>query len=262
MWEMADLPSLDDVLLRQALYADMPVNRDAVDVYKLRYARFKVDAHCIECGKDSIFSRSPQNIPSHSDVMSTSDGHFSLSLNCERDITHNYFYVFSIKNDVLTKIGQNPSLEDISGSELSQYRKTLGQSRFGEIKRATGLFSHGIGIGSFVYLRRVFESLIYEHHDAWIVEKGEIPSFHTMRMEEKIKSLKGSLPSVLVNNWKAYGILSKGIHELDEQSCLKYFPILRSAIIMILDQDYQAKKAAADEAELTKAIREISEVVK
>lgn len=50
------------------------------------------------------------------------------------------------------------------------------------------------------------------------------------------------LPDFLVSNIKIYSILSKGIHELDEEECKKSFPILRQAIEMILDQQIEEKE--------------------
>ncbi|WP_157629716.1 hypothetical protein [Rhizobium gallicum] len=58
-------------------------------------------------------------------------------------------------------------------------------------------------------------------------------------MAEKIEALKADLPQAVVKYKAAYGILSKGIHELSEDECIRYFPVLRSAIIAILEQDLQ-----------------------
>ncbi len=52
----------------------------------------------------------------------------------------------------------------------------------------------------------------------------------------KINLAKDKLPNFLVENKKIYSVLSKGIHELDENECKEYFPILRSGIEIILDE--------------------------
>ena len=46
----------------------------------------------------------------------------------------------------------------------------------------------------------------------------------------------GSYPDVLKDNKPLYGVLSKGIHELSEEECLKYFSVVREIIELILDE--------------------------
>ena len=45
-------------------------------------------------------------------------------------------------------------------------------------------------------------------------------------MDEKIKTLTGYLPPFIVEQNSIYGILSKGIHELSEEDCLKYYTVI------------------------------------
>ncbi len=112
-----------------------------------------------------------------------------------------------------------------------------------ELTRAVGLASHGVGIGSFVYLRRIFERLIDEASKTAAKVKGWDPVlFQQSRMEEKIRLLKDFLPAFLVEQRQLYSILSKGIHALTETECLESFPIVRAGIELILDQKVAAKQ--------------------
>lgn len=54
--------------------------------------------------------------------------------------------------------------------------------------------------------------------------------------------LSSYLPSALTSNTVLYGILSKGIHELTEEQCLTYFPVLKDCLYMILDQWEEMRK--------------------
>lgn len=63
-----------------------------------------------------------------------------------------------------------------------------------------------------------------------------------MRVSERIKLLKAYLPDMINSNPAIYGIVSKGIHELSEDDCIKYFPVLQVAIFMILRQWAQKRK--------------------
>ena len=66
--------------------------------------------------------------------------------------------------------------------------------------------------------------------------------------------LEGYLPEVLIKNTTIYGILSKGIHELSEEECRKYFPVVKECIYQILGLRESLRKKQADEAALNKAL--------
>jgi len=70
------------------------------------------------------------------------------------------------------------------------------------------------------------------------------------------------LPSALVEHRAAYGILSKGLHELDEESCRQYFPAVRLTIVTILEQDLQAKKQKVANEDLKELARIGSQIKK
>ena len=141
------------------------------------------------------------------------------------------------------KIGQYPSVADVHSAKIKRYRKILAPEDFSDLRRAVGLAAHGIGIGAFVYLRRIFERLIDEAHQiarqdaAW--NEG---LFLQSRMPEKIALLVSYLPSFLVENKSLYGILSKGLHELSEDECLQYFSIIQHGIEFILDERIATKE--------------------
>lgn len=105
-----------------------------------------------------------------------------------------------------------------------------------ELKRAIGLFASGIGVGSFVYLRRIFERIIITASQKAIeAEKIKEEEFNKAHVDEKIKMLAEYLPKSLVNNHVFYGIISKGIHELNEDDCLEFFPVMQSFIYVLDD---------------------------
>jgi hypothetical protein len=101
------------------------------------------------------------------------------------------------------------------------------------------LHAHGVGIGAFVYLRRIIERLIENAH---IQAKGysgwdeEVYS-NVGGTKERITLLKEYLPETLVNNKIVYSILSKGIHELNENECKRIFPVMKTSIELILDEE-------------------------
>jgi len=159
-----------------------------------------------------------------------------ITLKCKRTDEEYDFYVLANK-DKAEKIGQYPSLAELNIRLVKEYKTVLSPEKLKEFIRGIGLRAHGVGIGSFVYLRRIFEYLIEQEH--LVAKKNEDwneVSYQKKRMGEKIDLLSDYLPSFLVENKDLYGILSLGIHELSEEECLKYFDAVKLGIQEVLDE--------------------------
>lgn len=162
----------------------------------------------------------------------------TINMECRR--TGGYM-IITIKNDfeqgMVMKVGQYPSIASIHIAQIQKYKNIMSKVELKEFTRAIGLVANGVGIGAFVYLRRLFERQIQEVADKKL-NAGEIDEsvFRSSRMDEKIEMLKDVLPHFLVENKSIYGIISKGIHQLTEEECLAMFDILRTSIELILDE--------------------------
>lgn len=167
------------------------------------------------------------------------DGGFeTVRIKCKRtDVEFWYYILWQPEKRLLTKVGQYPSVADFHISEIKQYSKLISNEKLREFTRAIGLAANGVGIGSFVYLRRIFEHLITEAFNKAKTDGALTEAdFQKARMDEKIDLLHSYLPTFLVDNKAMYSILSLGIHELDEQTCLAHFDTLRVGIEIILDE--------------------------
>ena len=192
---------------------------------------------------------------------------YELILKCKRYGTFLHYlihveYAEDDKDNILSlsKVGQYPSVADFHIGQLRKYSKILPKDKMREFTKAIGLAANGVGIGSFVYLRRIFEHLVFE---AFEVAKNrneefDIDGFTTARMNEKIQMLSGFLPDFLVKNHIIYGILSKGIHELSEEDCKKYLTILRESIEMILDEKLEAHQKELKKASIKQTLSQIT----
>jgi hypothetical protein len=188
---------------------------------------------------------------------------YQTILTCTR-IGHEAYVVFCLKQaDSIQKIGQFPSVADFQIPETAKYRKLLGEQHYKEFTRGVGLAAHGVGIGSFVYLRRIFEKLIEEAHTAAHQDAGfEEYKYRSARMDVKIEMLSRHLPSFLVENKSIYGILSKGIHELTEAECLGWFGPVRLGIELILDEKFEEAEKRKKVRQAQAEIRKISQQIK
>jgi hypothetical protein len=180
---------------------------------------------------------------------------FPVSFACTRNPAHKMYFFVRVGKDVIAKAGQWPSIADLKTPAIRKYRKVLGEEGFKELSRAVGLHAHGVGIGAFVYLRRIFEDLIEEGHaKAKAALDWDEDAFQRGRMDEKILLLKGELPAFVVQSRGVYSILSAGIHELDEKTCLSLFPAVETAIELMLDEKLAQKERERKTAEASKAI--------
>lgn len=187
-----------------------------------------------------------------------------LVLKCKRyeDLLYIYFQVDE-ENDIFRKVGQNPSVADFHLGRIKNYTKYLSKDRQREFTKAIGLYANGIGIGSFVYLRRVFEALIFEAGDK-LINNGVLTQedFYPKHMDEKIEAAKSELPGFLVENKSIYGILSKGVHELSEEECLDYFDVIKKGIEMILDEKKEKEEREKSRRTLAASIAAIAGKIK
>ncbi len=184
----------------------------------------------------------------------------TLTFHCAMDEHHFFDVVLRTGDDYVEKIGQKPSLADLSFAELNRYKTVSGgEQTIKELKRAIGLNAQGIGVGSYVYLRRIFEKII-EQAKINSIFNGNVQenAFHNKKMDEQISLLKDDLPDVIVNNKVFYKIVSKGIHDLSEEECIEFFPILRDAIILIWNEWQRKLEEQNTKESLTKSLNQIS----
>lgn len=274
-------PSVRSLCLDHTLYSPIQLNpeRDEKFLRSLKFGAQRFDAHCVYCGQEATFRTAEGRTPSdvaHAERLrgvsggpdpkrlTLEGGQFALHLWCSRHPDrhlYSYYFDFNGAQSVLTKVGQTPSLEDVAGADIERYRPILGGD-FAELRRATGLFAHGIGIGSFVYLRRIFEGLVEAARLAADPTGEREADFRKMRMAERVSELAAHLPPAVVKYKDAYGILSLGLHELSEADCKRHFPVLRAAVIAMLEQKYEAAEKAKVAAELDRAVAAITQETK
>jgi len=260
-----------DIFLRDPLYTSYDLNEIEFDIivsllFSTKYADIykTLDSYCTVCEKDTTFiseidqysANQLEKVLVGSGYNSRGDGNladflkaleeiglFQRIFTCPRpnsDNEHNQIFLFRVVNGKLIKIGQSPALADLTHKEIKKYQK-LDKNVYQELNRAIGLASHGIGVGAFVYLRRIVEKHILQPKLDVLVLKDQTSKeeIANSNFKSKISMVKADLPKFLVENTKLYSVLSKGIHSLEEDECKMYFPILRASIEIILDQEIE-----------------------
>ena len=250
-------PSPVEFYLKHSLYESVTVAEgEERSAWLVQYFEGSIDSYCPECGAHSIFERIPNRISYDFHERWIKDHLFELEFRCTRDRSHQLYFLFQLKDRTLQKIGQFPSVATLNLYDVKKYSKALDKRYYHELTKAIGLAAHGIGVGSFVYLRRIFEYLIEQAHGEALASAGwNDEQFQKSRMSEKIQLLSQWLPDFLVQNKSMYGILSKGVHELTEEECLAAFPIVKVGIEIILDARIHEMERKRKLEEAQKAIQ-------
>lgn len=228
-------------------------------IYELLSNWKTIDAYCIWCDKEGVF-RAHDYLSDNISIPRWTkryDGLIQIEYRCTRNESHAYHTYYFKAGNFFTKVGQFPSVADFQIPQAEKYRKILGEEEYKEFTRGIGLAAHGVGIGSFVYLRRVFENLIEEAYTQAQAGNKDFPNdeYLKARMDNKIKMVKDFLPEFLVENRNLYAILSKGIHDLTENECLQYFETVKIGIEQILDEKIIQKEKAEKATKAREAIQ-------
>lgn len=260
--EFDQLPSPQDFCLTVPIYERFRYNKEQSNpFFELEHFKGTLDCYCHGCGRHTVFNRMDE--PKYREHHHRINYIFVLRFSCSRDQKHQACFIFHSHDGILQKIGQYPSLADIAVPDLQKYRPILGDETFRELSRAVGLASHGVGVGAFVYLRRIFEGLIEKaQQEAATEQNWDESSFENSRMDEKIAMLKQHLPRFLVDNRSLYGIMSIGVHTLSEAKCLEAFPIVRVGIELMLDEHLERHAREKKIAAATKGISALGSELK
>ncbi|MCC6290849.1 hypothetical protein IT398_02190 [Candidatus Nomurabacteria bacterium] len=231
---------------------------EAIEVSRLEGDIFSgdVDAYNTASGFDTTYEIKTGHIGYHDNDFR---GFYTVVLTCKRKGEDKLrFFVYRSK-ELVIKLGQFPSLADIQFAEIGKkYDSVLPKEDLKNLKKAIGLVAHGAGAGSFVYLRRIFENLILATFKQNMAAVGVSEAdFKTNRMEDKVEALRTFLPSQLLEMKSIYGILSKGVHELSEEECLKYFSPLKLSIELVLDQKIEEATKRGRDALVKKQLQNI-----
>ena len=166
------LPDPATLLTRTALYESFEVQNGLVDDSISRLIRFagSIDMYCVNCERSSVFvarqglAEGPKSDPHRFPG--------SKILVCTRDNTHQAVFNFFFNGTMVTKTGQYPSTADLQIPDIEKYKSIIKKDKRSELTKGLGLAAHGIGIGAFVYLRRVFEDQVEEARLRAICECG------------------------------------------------------------------------------------------
>ncbi len=230
----------------------------------------RVDVYCTECEAKRIFApdrgRYDVGIVGNSNYpLTTLKNKPSLykTFRCSAHREHQIIFGFYVDGENLVKIAEYPSKYDSVIDNFNKYKKILRKEKLKELAKASQLESYGYAIAAFLYYRRIFEDIILQtFNNSDIKDKIEEADFQKKRMEDKIDYVKKFLPDYFNENSHMYGILSKGVHELEEYECQNYLPIVKAIILYSLDEAVDKRNKEIRKEELARQLKEINTKLK
>lgn len=286
VFDAAGLPNLPTMITDWGLYDSVspaegnPEQAIRSWLWKWAGADYRFDCYCVDCSKESIFT-------SHGDAQVKKDekfiptisgggnsrrpqmafGDYTRTFSCSRIYSHKIVVLLRVTDTNVEKIGQFPSLASIALPHIERFQPILGDERIRELKKASGLFSHGVGAGSLIYLRRTLETIV---ENAIAEAKGEGAKFDLdfdkARFEEKVLEVRQYLPEEFVENRKLYSIVSAGLHGLTESECLSIFPVtlhgIELALSVEMNRREQKNKARLVRSQVQSKSAEIDRLLK
>jgi hypothetical protein len=160
-----------DFFFRTPLYTVCDFGKSPALGSALLFHPIPADGWCPQCRKESTFRASGTRGAGTPVFETIPETTHHVRLHCARVGKHELDFYISKQALTLQRIGQTPSFADIAQDESKTYARILSREAASELHKAIGLAAHGAAIGAFVYLRRIFESLINErfHYD-WRLE--------------------------------------------------------------------------------------------
>jgi|GEM_PF-3284375 len=163
------IPEPNEFLLETPVHSRF--KNDSTKIWELKNFKGPLDSYCIECGEQSIFNRfgpTPSQLiagiapvyggfhsPHDEDKVQT----FSIEFTCSRNEDHRAMFHFRVDRNSICKFGEFPSRAERFSAGVRKYREILAHEQI-SLQLAQELYAQGIGAGSFVYLRRIFENVI------------------------------------------------------------------------------------------------------
>lgn len=160
-----------------------------------------------------------------------------------------HYYSLLFKNNKVCKFGQFPSFtKNEVLSDLKKYKNVIPKY-YPELTKSINAFSQGMGVASFVYLRRILEHLIEAKYN------GD-PSWKFIDKLKEVEKTEQIIPSELSEiKEQIYSILSKGVHEYEEDECIQLYIAVKFVVEQILDLELEKKTRGVKAKEAMKAIQ-------
>lgn len=188
--------------------------------------------------------------------------YIEYKLSCTNDPIHSYLMVISIEQKfdtfIVKKIGQDPSMLSVHGFDFEKYKAQLNKiNAYEDYKKADLSNTDHFYVGAYAYLRRIFEKMV----NNYVKEKKVV--LKDDHIDTKIKAVKDCFDVRIKDLLKnLYKILSKSIHELDEDQSKEYYQYLKAIIDIQLEFEYTENEKDNQSKKLNSILNKIVNDIK
>lgn len=172
--------------------------------------------------------------------------------NCEE----RHYAVFVLTDDGYESIGFYPEIFSAFDFD-SKYSSVLTSEQLSDLGMASKANSLGMGIASFVYLRRVLESLVNK-----VLDDNQVSCKHLNSFKDKLKEAEKFVPLFPERfgdvKGRLYNFISEGVHSWSEEECLRLYSLAEYVVISVLDYYKKQKEESEKTEELQKRIGEFN----
>lgn len=249
------------LLTEQGVYSSIKCTT-AIEGYKMfKTYPHTLDMFCPNCKTDKtlVFSTRIYNTALGTFAVNGGNGYEEriqgVAYSCPT-CQNSFAFLFFIADDEIIKIGQYPSLYNISRDEFKKYQKNtlIGKEEFDEFHKAEICASESYYIAAYTYMRRIYETMlisVFEQNKSEIgMERAEFNKLHSDQKVKKLKSYLG-IEDEIYN--PLYKLLSEGIHLLSEEECAESYQLLKAILLDILE----AQKTKTEKTKKRKEILEL-----
>lgn len=188
--------------------------------------------------------------------------YIEYQLTCTNDSNHKYLMIISIEQRtdtfIVKKIGQDPSMLSVHGFDFEKYKEQLTKiNAYDDYKKADLSNAEHFYVGAYAYLRRIFEKMLNNY-----IKENNV-TLKDEHVDTKIKAVKDCFDSRIKDLLKnLYGILSKSIHELDEEQSKEYYQYLKSIIDIQLEFEFTENEKNKQSIKLNSILNKIVNEIK
>lgn len=171
----------------------------------------------------------------------------NIGISCAK-CGENHYFSLLFDEDKVIKIGQYPSYSKNSTYQLAKY-KNLISKYYPELTKSVNAYSQRMGVAAFVYLRRILEHLVESRYNgdpqSKFIDKLKVVEKSEVIIPVEFETIKNEI----------YTVLSKGVHEYEEDECLELYEAVKYVIERLLDIELEKKESAKKTSEVLKAIK-------
>ena len=212
--------------------------------------QYVIESYCEKCEKTRSFKTYNSNNSSYNNLKSEIEAIHLSNITHNKNaypLRRNFFVEFKFScthceeehriailftPEGAIKYGQYPSYFSEEENEIIKYKNIISKYYI-ELRSSIKAYSQHMGIAAFVYLRRILEHIVEKEYVRITGKEENIKFIDKFKVVDDAMNL---LPEELSDKKSAiYTVLSKGIHEYDEEECYDLYPIMQYIIITVLD---------------------------